>query len=216
MASQTNTRVAFLWVAGKATLLSPLSLAQQDQLAEYLRYQYMAETARQVDGLSGPLAEHVVDAAKAKADNIYPGRREHAEFVFTFPGLCYALQLAAVKHNPAFTIEDAAGALEEREGEAIEAVRKCIGYERTTGGDKPRNEPLPMAQIMRLLTNEPYCHTPAEVAAMSLEEISLIWNESDQQDRGISMQEQAEFVAEYRKKKSVEKLGIWGQESIWT
>lgn len=203
-----RTRCAFLPLAGKPVLLSVLSLRQHEQLVEYLRFAYMEEMRRRMHGLPPEVAAHARQRARRKAERIYPGRIEHAEHVFTFTGLCYVLHLAS---GGAISTDDASQLLQERHAQALEVARKCLGYECT--GDVPANEPLPIDSIMHVLSNEPYCHTPDQVRDMSLADIAVIWNASEERP-AFTQADQARIVEEFRRRREREKAGIWGEVSV--
>lgn len=213
MPSIAPTGPAFLRLRGKAVLFPVLSLRKQDQLAQFLRFNYIEETKRQMDGLENELAKYVIETAKREADKIYPGMIEHGRQLFTFAGLSYALWLSGSGKDASFTAADAGEILDAVPDEAVDVVRRVCGYESLPDGESPKNEPLPVAEIIRLLCNEPYNHSPNEVWEMTLEDIAVIWTAAKK--NGQTQSDHLRSVAEFRARRQREQLGMWGQESIW-
>jgi hypothetical protein len=201
--------IVFLSVNGSARKFSPLSIGQEEEVAAYLRFVAMQETREQLAGVETPVASATLLWAKQQAEKITPGQREYIGAALTFRGLIRVLMMAgSISEN------DARDVLTDRYGEAFEVAAKCLGLEPLSPGEKSISKPLPMSAIMRLLTNEPYCHTPAEVTAMSLAEIAVIWSEAEQHGGGGRIDQQAIIAAAHRRKAEA-KLTMWEQPSVW-
>lgn len=196
---------------GRLFSFSVLSLRQQDQLAQFMRFSYMEEAYRHVYGLSRELAEYAIKDARERAEKIYPGTIEHGRELFTFRGLTEAIFLSGSKDPNPPSRDDAALLVEEMPDRAIEVVRKACGYETVAAGEEPKNEPLPVDQIIHLLCNEPYNHSPSEVWEMTLDDIAVIWQKA-KTENGVDLVNFIKVAKERRKNQS---LSMWERPSIW-
>ena len=207
--------IHFLKAGSKTYKLANLSLLLQEDLAAYLRFQYMDESKRQLKDLPPALAQYAWDQVKAKADAIYPGRKEHAEMFFTPLGIIYGFHLACQKYHADVDTDKAAAILEGAGDEGNTVVARCVGYstERTS---VVSNKPIPIDDIIHTLTNPPYGYTPTQVRALSLDEIALIWKKKDTSNGfGFSQSDQERWIKEAMEKRAKGLVGMWGKESIW-
>lgn len=207
--------VDFLNYKGTTIKLSALTLAQQEELASYLRFIYIDEAKKHLQGLPLELSKYAWDRAKAKADAIYPGRSEHSEAFYSPSGLIYGLYLAAINHNKDFTKDAACDVLDELKADAISAVSVAVGYSQETQIHSAANKPLPINEIIHVLCNEPYNHTPQQVRGMTLDDIALIWCKPNDDAPVYSQADQERWIHEARKKAEAKKLGIWGASNMW-
>jgi hypothetical protein len=207
--------VNFITFRGNPVKIAALTLAQQDDLADWMRYTYIQDSKKQMIGLPVKLLEFAWTAAKAKADRIYPGRLEHAELFHTPSGTVYGCWLALQKHNPTMTKEDAAELMDTASIEDVEAVRAAVGY-RADGTTRSSDRAIPIKEILHALTNEPYCHTPAEVRAMTLDEIATVWTKPEDGQPVFTQSDQDRWIAEANANAEKRKLGIWSDDGdIW-
>jgi hypothetical protein len=205
--------VEFISYKGKPSKVSALTLSQQEELAQFLRFKYFDECKSQFKDLPIKLAEYGFDKAKAKSDRIFPGTIEHAEQFFTPHGQAYGLMLALQIGMPTITVAEAYTILDECEDAAIKAVVKAVGY-KSTGEPTNANKPLPVDQIYHQLCNEPHFYTIEEVRQMTLDDIALIWcNPADENKPIYTIADQQRAIQAAREKHST--IGIWKEENIW-
>lgn len=211
--------VNFLSYKGSIVKLSPLTLGQQEELAAYLKFHYICEAKKQVDGLPRAFFEYAWDKAKAYADQIYPGRAEHIDAYFTPHGKIYALYLSLKKHDPEITEAKAADILDECQEDAVSALNTAVGYKIVTETQKVEhnNKPLPVADILHILCNDPHNHTAPEVRAMTLDEIAniLCAPGADAGTPPLSQHDQQRFIDNWAAEQQRKRLGIWGEKDIW-
>lgn len=209
----SDAPIEFINYRGKALKVLPLTLAQQEELLAYLRFKYINEAKKMFDGLPLELAKYALDKAKTKADRIYPGTDEHSQQFFQPAGLVYGLHLALQASNP-HTIEEAYSILDEAP-EATEAAARAVGYKGETKKPTNNNKPLPIDEILHVLCNEPYNHTPAEVRHMTIDDIALIWCRPDEQPV-YTQADQDRWFAEAAARREQLRLGIWAEDKpIW-
>ena len=209
-----TSSIEFIEYKGRPLQVRPLSLSAQEELAQYLRFKYFSEAKKMFDGLPLPLAQYALDKAKAYSDKIYPGTLEHSQLFFTPAGWTYALFLASKSNENAPTVQEAYEILDSVP-EAFQAVAKAVGY-REDKSSSNNSKPLPISEIIHVLTNEPFNHTPAEVRSMTLDDIALIWcNPEAENKRSFSQADVDRAFAAARERAEKAKLGIWAEENIW-